>query len=69
MEPKHIHTQPKTLESCKKTEQKTSKHPKETQRERKKKMSQEFYANGNKAENECVNLFEFDVSLQRATFI
>lgn len=24
--------------------------------------------NGNKAENECVNLFEFDVSLHRGAF-
>lgn len=25
--------------------------------------------NGNKTENECVNLFEFDVSLHRGVFI
>lgn len=25
--------------------------------------------NGNKAENECVNLFEFDVTLHRGVFI
>lgn len=34
----------------------------------KKKKCREFHANGNKAENECVNLFEFDVPLHRERF-